>query len=428
MRILIDNGSYLMSNLGDIAMLQVAVGRLRRLFPEAELCVLNERPARLHDLCPDTIPVNPRGRELWYANREVLTPIWKRLPAGLSERVHGLEPAMHRRFPGLCAARMCLTLPLIDRAELSAFCRIAYGTDLFLVSGGGFISDVFPSSTATHLATLHLAMILGRPAVMMGQGIGPLERPELRAMAAAVLPSIQRINLRESLTSRPLLLELGVPQERINVTGDDAVEHAVEAPDAGPGGGIGVNLRVTHYSGVNTAEIEQIRFALRHAAGQLNAPLIGVPIAIRTSESDVDSIRYLLPDEPGLHLSTPESVADLLALIDRCRIVVTGSYHAGVFSLSRGVPVIALAKSSYYVDKFNGLAGQFGAGCTVLRIHEPGLSERLGRAMRDAWDSAPAVRGPLVAAARAQAARSREAYDALAGSMTPQGILQPSLA
>ena len=30
------------------------------------------------------------------------------------------------------------------------------------------------------------------------------------------------------------------------------------------------------------------------------------------------------------------------------RLVITGSYHAGVFALAQGVPVLALAKSAYY--------------------------------------------------------------------------------
>ncbi|MHC4692611.1 MAG: hypothetical protein ACYS67_07705, partial [Planctomycetota bacterium] len=35
MRILVENGSYNMRNQGDIAMLQVAVGRLHKLWPSA---------------------------------------------------------------------------------------------------------------------------------------------------------------------------------------------------------------------------------------------------------------------------------------------------------------------------------------------------------------------------------------------------------
>ena len=42
--------------------------------------------------------------------------------------------------------------------------------------------------------------------------------------------------------------------------------------------------------------------------------------------------------------------------VGECRVVVTGSYHGAVFALAQGIPVVALVKSPYYVNKMAGLA------------------------------------------------------------------------
>ena len=97
----------------------------------------------------------------------------------------------------------------------------------------------------------------------------------------------------------------------------------------------------------------------------------------------------------------------------RCRIVVTGSYHAGVFALSQGIPVVCLAKSHYYIDKFLGLADQFRAGCQLVFLNQEALSERFLDSIEKAWESAEDTRLPLLEAADRQVEMSRKAYKRL---------------
>jgi len=49
MRILIENSSNQLQNLGDVAMLQVAYSRLRLRWPEAELVIITENAQRLSE-------------------------------------------------------------------------------------------------------------------------------------------------------------------------------------------------------------------------------------------------------------------------------------------------------------------------------------------------------------------------------------------
>jgi colanic acid/amylovoran biosynthesis protein len=101
---------------------------------------------------------------------------------------------------------------------------------------------------------------------------------------------------------------------------------------------------------------------------------------------------------------------DVVAQLQRCRVLIAGSYHAGVFALSSGIPTVALVNSPYYVDKFLGLADMFGLGCQVIRLDERRFPESLTQAVLEAWASADKIREPLLAAAREQLRQGQAAY------------------
>jgi colanic acid/amylovoran biosynthesis protein len=105
-----------------------------------------------------------------------------------------------------------------------------------------------------------------------------------------------------------------------------------------------------------------------------------------------------------------QSLGTILTSIQRCRLVVTGSYHAGVFALAQGVSVVGLAQSEYYVTKFLGLTDQFGAGCEVVLLNEPGWENKLADAMNNSWNLADNVRPRLIEACQRQIELSRMAY------------------
>jgi colanic acid/amylovoran biosynthesis protein len=109
---------------------------------------------------------------------------------------------------------------------------------------------------------------------------------------------------------------------------------------------------------------------------------------------------------------------DLIRQIQRCRVVMTGSYHAGVFALANGIPTIGLAKSAYYVDKFLGLADMFGSGCEVVRLDQQDHPEALRRALDRLWHAAPEIRPALLASAEQQIAAGHAAYRRISDLVT----------
>jgi colanic acid/amylovoran biosynthesis protein len=110
----------------------------------------------------------------------------------------------------------------------------------------------------------------------------------------------------------------------------------------------------------------------------------------------------------GATLDTP---LDVIKQVGRCRVVVTGAYHAAVFALAQGISVVCLAKSKYYVAKFMGLQDQFGQGCETIVLDQPAALEKLAGVLDRTWQSAELVRQPLQEAALRQIQLSWGAYE-----------------
>ena len=92
----------------------------------------------------------------------------------------------------------------IEQAQLDPYHRIA-DYDLYTATGGGYMCDSDKPRLLRVFDRLEAAVNHGVPAVMVGQGIGPLEDPELVQRAKEVLPRLDYILIREECSARPLL-------------------------------------------------------------------------------------------------------------------------------------------------------------------------------------------------------------------------------
>jgi colanic acid/amylovoran biosynthesis protein len=394
------------------------VSRLRELWPAAALHVITNAPDRIARHCGDVETVPVRGRRLLLENR-LLGRASGWLPHALAAPWSRFERQLAWERPAVASASLTIKAALNGRrgSEVSAYLEAVERADLLVVNGAGIITDAFRENALAILSTLDLVSRRGAPAAMLGQGLGPIHDAELLERAAEVLPRLTLIGVRESQSSVPLLRSLGVPPDRIMVTGDDAIELAyslrrdsAQVPLSTPPA-IGVNVRVAPYAEVRADMLSALGDTLIAAAARKHAKMIPIPIAHHGGGMDVDTLRALLPPEDrvdgGAALDTPQSV---IRRIGDCRVVVTGSYHGAVFALAQGIPVVALVKSDYYANKMLGVQQQFGVGCEVVRLDDPALSERVDGAIDRAWAEADEVRAPLLASARDQIGRSRAAY------------------
>ena len=270
------------------------------------------------------------------------------------------------------------------------------------------------------LNLLELAGQRGIPTAMFSHGLGPLTNGGLRNRAARVLPGVTLIALREKRAGMPVLRSLDISSPDVLVTGDDAIELAFEARPLALGNAIGVNLRVARSSRVGPEFIGPLREVLLEFARARGARLLPVPIGLGRASQDAATLHELFDasDEVAADLDQLNTPATVINQVGRCRIVVTGAYHAAVFALSQGVPAVCLARSPYFLDKFLGLADQFEHGCDVVILDDADLPVRLAAAMKAAWLAADELRSGLQDAARKQIAASRAAYRQFADLVT----------
>jgi len=415
MRILMEPSEYAYLNIGDTAMLQVAFARLKALFPDAAIQVFTNDPIGLAFYCPDAIPLTTRGHQSWLSDEYLFDRLYRKVPGTyVTEQLRQVERRLRRRWPSLVKLpiRSKMKLRGVSSGGVQEYLEAISKADLVVVGGMGGMTDTFPEYAFGVLDTLGLAIQRSIPTAMFGQGIGPIRDPKLRARATAVLPYVDLIALREGRAGKPLLESLGVPSDHVFTTGDDAIELAYQARSDRLGSGLGVNLRAASYSNVDQGLIEQIRPVLQDAARMHKVPMIPIPISRAADEADAATIQQLTMGfdnvfDAGGHLDTQ---AKVIEQIRRCRVVVTGSYHAAVFALAQGIPAIGLAKSDYYVDKFFGLADLFGAGCEAIILSDTQFSTKLKVAIDEMWQSADQLRPQLLEAAARQVHWSRAAY------------------
>lgn len=410
MRILVDHSGYALLNIGDIAMFQACVRRLEDLWPKADIQAFTESPERLEEYCPGVTAV---------------------APTIVGRRAASVAPMSFQ----LAAEHMWkITMPLLARskrrsasADLSSEpCRVLEAVrraDVVVSSGGGFINDVFWWHGASVLSVLAMAQRLGKPTAMFGQGIGPLTHPLVTRLVGHTMPRLQVIGLREGLGSVPLLTAHRVEQDRIQVTGDDALCLATAPERPSTGAAIGLNLRVAPYSGIETSVASQAVAVTFDSARHRGVTALVLPVSRYTAHSDLEAIRRVCGTERGADvvgcefadIYTSEQLAERAA---RCRVVVTGSYHAAVFGLAAGVPAVCISNSRYYDLKFAGLGAQFPGGCHLVR---PGpLFEReLSDAIDHAWETSESDRDHIHSAALAQVAKAGQTYARFKSLVSP---------
>ena len=357
MRILIDQSGYDLLNLGDIAMLQSCVTRLSGYWPDAEIMIIANAPERLAAYCPGTIAIGRTTNQLLSLGRNIASY----LP---------LRPT-HKR-----------PISFQPRDEMEAL-RAA---DIVVAAGGGYVTDTWPWHTTRVLSLLSFAQRLGKPTAMFGQGIGPLRRKVLRLQAYAVLPKLTVLGLREAKHGYDLAMSFGVHPDAVIVTGDDALELAVGNIEPANNQALGVNVRVSGYSGVDNAMASVIGEQILELAEQFRAQIIALPVARAEEDSNViQSMFNARRASSDIVLTDLRDPQDLIDACSKCHAIITGSYHAAVFALAQGVPTVCLTKSDYYDAKFEGLTDLFPSSSWIVSLATPDFTARLRNATEEAW-------------------------------------------
>ena len=82
MIILVENSAYSLLNMGDVAMLKVAVSRMKSFWPTANFHIITTAPDQIKELIPGTIPEDnfAIGYLKWSQLWNIFGPIHRFLP------------------------------------------------------------------------------------------------------------------------------------------------------------------------------------------------------------------------------------------------------------------------------------------------------------------------------------------------------------
>lgn len=417
-RVWLEHPNQQMSNVGDLAMLMMDVERTRALYPEAVIQVPSRATEWVSLFCPGATRVTASG--LYHL-------AWRGL---LPERLAQI-PSLYALERGLILANADRYLRLIDwrnrirgqrdphsALELEALAR----SRAVIAGGGGYLNDAFAGAASRCTKVLLAAQSRGIPTALMGQGLGPVENETTRGLVLAALSGSRYIGLREGRDGPALAVAAGVPSERVRVTGDGAIELAARERRDALGEFIGFNVRVASYAHTESIRFGRLAQLVVAEARTRRTSVMPCPIHFGHSAPDEPIARTLLGD-PATVFSEPcpFDPVEVIRRVGRCRVVVTGSYHAAVFALAQGIPAITLVASRYYDSKFRGLAGLFGDAIEVIALDRTDAEERLQAGLRRFWLAAESLRAPCREAADRQRAWTREAWGQLPERLERKG-------
>ena len=343
-----DVGGEKTRHLGDEAMLEANLETLRRLVPGVVFTIV----------CCD-----PAWAAARYGVDAVPTFGFPRDPAASANRAAMLD----RLLSGVasCGRVNAAINALVDGIRVTTAGLAS--ADGLVVSGGGNLSSTWPDLLYERVALLHLARLFGKPAVVVGQTIGPkLAGDEYRLLAEA-LSSALFVGVRER-PSAALALQLGVPSERIWHQSDDALflETKPQSPNPffpTPASSVAPRIAVTidpQIRAAGEAIFGVLVSQLREISLTTGAPLILIPHAFGSESAAVPSDlteANLLAQELGLPSTVVAAGLDArqaMQFTGEVALVISSRYHPIVFGLAAGVPSIGIYGDDYCRTKLQG--------------------------------------------------------------------------
>jgi polysaccharide pyruvyl transferase WcaK-like protein len=371
-------------HIGDEAMLESNLAALRRLIPQVAFTLVSRDPA-------------------WTAARygvDAVAPFgFSRAASASADRTALLERLLadaRRRRRGNAA------VDAPDKSGNRSPSDALLEADGLVISGGGNLSSTWPDLLYERAALLQLARIFEKPAVILGQTIGPKLARDERRLLAEGLSWASFVGVRE-LPSATLALQLGVAQERIWYQGDDAL-----FPEGYPASKLSHALPVAGMPAIAVTIDPQIRASagglfesLASQLGKLSkttgALLVMIPHAFGNESqgdpSDLTEAR-LLARRLGLSAA---SVSDGLdagqarVITGDAALVISSRYHPLVFGLAAGVPSLGIYGDDYCRIKLQGALTHAGLERWTLTYGDVARGELMTKAL-ELWHDRSEVR------------------------------------
>lgn len=299
--------------------------------------------------------------------------------------------------------------------------------DLFILGGGGLLYD---RDTETYLREVLLAQDFGVPVLLYAVSAGPLSTSSARRAIREALngPGAMAITVRDRLGLR-LLEDVGVTRE-ITLTADPAflLEPEEFPEDALRAEGVELGRRLVGFSvrepGPAAPDIdpEEYYALLANAADfiieRYDAEVVFVPMEKADVQHSHAVVAHMQNSESAEILRRKYTPRQILDLMGRFEFAVGMRLHFCIFATLRGTPFAALP----YASKVAGLLEDLGM--EAPRLASTGIGQLIARIDRS-WDTRGEVRA-RIAERRAILQRRAAATNEIALELLRQRTAAPA--
>lgn len=253
------------------------------------------------------------------------------------------------------------------------FLRAIKGADVMFAVGGGYINTVWPYYFIEVCLTALVGAYLGKPVIMSGQCIGPLDGRWSHFLLKYCLRRMDLVTVRDSTYSLASLNHLRFTHPRLFSTCDDAltlvaaedeakafIKRHLPTQDAVI---MGINVRDSrHYKLRPTIDhVEAFWGELLDAiAENLNVRYVFIPLQDIDERTALDVISRMKHRDRALCLPLVTDPHLAKGIIGRMDLALGISYHFLIFAMSMGVPATGLFLDEYYRIKVCGACEVFG--------------------------------------------------------------------
>ncbi|MEP7290141.1 MAG: polysaccharide pyruvyl transferase family protein [Chloroflexota bacterium] len=370
-----DIGSFDLYHVGDEAMLDANLTRLRAVIPDVRFTVLSRDPQFSSQLyqCTAILPIGfPSPDE----TSESVS----------HERMIQVKRAAERRRAGTLSGTDPLEQVVNAIAE----------ADGVLISGGGNLSSTWTHHLYERAALIDAADILGKPVVMTGQTIGPNLLPAHQQVLEQVLPLVSYLGARELDTFR-LALKLGVSPQRLVYQVDDALymdDEPFDTPDFDTSEAfIAVTIHPFADPASDSPLFAQLAHALEAISEKCGARLVFIPHLQRADDNPQLSdavvgrkIQSLMRNPETMRLVEVATARKVYGLTKRASMVLSTRYHPLVFGVGSSVPGIGLFTDDYTRIKLSGALEHAELHQWIMPL-EVGVVDALVDAALDLWSN-----------------------------------------
>ena len=312
--------------------------------------------------------------------------ILKAVIDNLYGRLSGIEVTVLSKNPGSTAEKY--NVKSVDRKSVKSIIAAVKRCDLLISGGGSLLQDVTSKrSIKYYLMIIYLALIMRKKVMIYSQGIGPITSKFNRRLTARILNKVSGIIVRDD-SSKDLLTEIGIPDEKIIVTADPVLRIKPVSGDRGreilsnegfipKEGKITVGFAIKERK-TDSVFIDELCLAARRLKDEYDAQIVLIPFHFSEDMPFIEEMERRLSGEV-FAVKHKYLTEEMMSIIGNMDVLVGVRLHALIHAAIMDVSMIAVS----YDPKINSFMRSVGmkAMCSIYDFKSEFFMEEFGKTL-----------------------------------------------